>query len=111
MKSLTPVGVGASLLKGAGQLATQRVIGWSKSKSYVKGKRNPKVITEQTNVAIQAWEIGALAAGFSLLIGAAGAYEYLTGNPLKTVIKTATTLAENTDIPSSFPWPFLPSTL
>lgn len=108
LKSLTPEGAASTILQGAGQLATQRVIGWSKSKSYTKGKKNPKVIQENTNVAIQAWEFGALLAGGALLIGAAGAYEYLTGNPLQTVLKTSTSSAESTDIPSTFPWPFLP---
>jgi hypothetical protein len=53
-------------------MATQRVIGYTKSVSYRKGKKNPKLIQENLNIGIQAWEIGAI------LLGAA-AYEYVNG--------------------------------
>ena len=73
--------IGKSAVKEAGQvattLATSRVIGYTKSTTYKKGKKNPKIIQENLNIGIQAWEVG-------FLIAAAGAYEYLTGSPIIT---------------------------
>ena len=66
-------GVAQSLLKSGENIATQRVVGYSKSVTRTKGKKNPKVIQENLNIGIQAWEIAAL-------IAAAGAYFYFTGN-------------------------------
>ena len=62
----------------AHNLATQRVIGYTKSVTRTKGKKNPKVIQENLNIGIQAWELG-------ILIAAAGAYYYLTGDKISNV--------------------------
>ena len=59
-------------------VATQRVIGYTKSVTRTKGKKNPKVIQENLNIGIQAWELG-------ILIAAAGAYYYLTGDKISNV--------------------------
>jgi hypothetical protein len=59
-------------------LATQRVIGYTRSVTRTKGKKNPKVIQENLNVGIQAWELG-------ILIAAAGAYYYLTGDKISDI--------------------------
>ena len=53
-------------------LATQKVIGYSKSVTRKKGKKNPKFIQENVSVGIQAWEIGIILAGIA-------AYEYVNG--------------------------------
>jgi hypothetical protein len=62
---------GADIVQG---MATQRVIGYTKSISYKKGK---KTIQENLNVGIQAWELGAVLLGL-------GAYAYLTGDQTLT---------------------------
>ena len=70
----------------AHNLATQRVIGYTKSVTRTKGKKNPKVIQENLNIGIQAWEIG-------VLVAAAGAYYYLTGGHIQdAVINVANTV-------------------
>lgn len=67
-------------------LATQRVIGYTKSVTRTKGKKNPKVIQENLNIGVQAWEIG-------ILVAAAGAYYYLTGNHIQdAVVSTMNTV-------------------
>ena len=71
----------------AQNLATQRVIGYSRSVTRTRGKKNPKVITENLNVAIQAWEIG-------ILVAAAGAYYYLTGNHIQDAVVTGMNVAD-----------------
>ena len=80
--------IGKSVVQEAGQvattLATSRVIGYTKSISYKKGKKNPKVIQENLNIGIQAWEVG-------FLIAAAGAYEFLTGDKITTDLAKAGT--------------------
>jgi len=53
-------------------LATQRVIGYSRTKTYTKGKKNPKVITESVNIGIQAWELGIVLASIAV-------YDYVNG--------------------------------
>jgi hypothetical protein len=50
-------------------LATQRVIGYSISKTKYKKK---SVVQENLNIGVQAWEIGALLGGVAL-------YEYVNG--------------------------------
>lgn len=97
----------ASMAKGATQefntLATQRVIGYSWTKTYTKGKKHPKTISESGNIGIQAWELAALFAGAGIGLASMGAYEYLTGNPatqaitdLKTGANTAISKDTNT---------------
>ena len=54
-------------------LATQKVIGYSRSVTRKKGKKNPKIIQENISVGIQAWEIGIILAGVA-------AYEYVNGS-------------------------------
>ena len=71
----------------AQNLATQRVIGYSRSVTRTRGKKNPKVITENLNVGIQAWEIG-------ILVAAAGAYYYLTGNHIQDAVVTGMNVAD-----------------
>ena len=51
-------------------VAAQRVIGFTRSVSYQKGKR--KFVQESVNVGVQAWEIGAI-------IAAAGIYDLANG--------------------------------
>ena len=63
----------------ASNMATQRVIGYSRSVTRTKGKKNPKIIQENLSIGIQAWEIG-------ILVAAAGAYYYLTGNHIQDAI-------------------------
>ena len=65
-------------LQVAENFGTQRVIGYTKSVTRTKGKKNPKVIQENLNVGIQAWELG-------ILIAAAGAYYYLTGDKISDI--------------------------
>ena len=76
---MTKTEIAQSLLKSGENLATQRVMGYSRTVTRTKGKKNPKVITENLNVGIQAWEIG-------ILVAAAGAYYYLTGNHIQDAI-------------------------
>lgn len=71
----------------AQNLGTHRVIGYSRSVTRTKGKKNPKVIQENLNIGIQAWEIG-------ILIAAAGAYYYLTGNPIQDAIVSGMNVAD-----------------
>ena len=59
-------------LSVAENMGTQRVIGYSRTVTKTKGKKNPKVIQENLNVGVQAWEIGALLGGVAL-------YEYVNG--------------------------------
>lgn len=60
------------IAKAAESLATQRVIGYSRTTVRTKGKKNPKTITENVNVGIQAWEIAAL-------IASVGVYDIVNG--------------------------------
>lgn len=74
--------IAAAASKGldiASNMATQRVIGYTKSVSRKTGKKNPKIIQENLNVGIQAWELG-------ILVAAAGAYYYLTGDHIQDAI-------------------------
>jgi len=71
----------------AQNLGTQRVIGYSRSVTRTRGKKNPKVITENLNVGIQAWELG-------ILVAAAGAYYYLTGNHIQDAIVSGMNVAD-----------------
>lgn len=57
-------------------MATQKVIGFSSSKTKTT-KKGTK--TESLNVGIQAWELG-------ILVAAAGAYYYLTGNHIQDAV-------------------------
>lgn len=61
-----------SLIPAAKDTVSQKVIGYSKSKTYTRGKKNPKTISETVSIGIQAWEIGALLAAIAL-------YEYVNG--------------------------------
>ena len=63
-------GKGLSL---AENMASQRVIGYSRTVTKTKGKKNPKVIQENLNVAVQVWEIGVILAGIAV-------YEYVNGS-------------------------------
>ena len=57
-------------------LSTQKVIGWTRSKI----KHNKKSdVTSSISVGVQAWEIG-------ILVAAAGAYYYLTGNHIQDAV-------------------------
>ena len=60
-------------LSVAENMATQRVIGYSRTVTRTKGKKNPKVIQENLNVAVQVWEIGVILAGIAV-------YEYVNGS-------------------------------
>ena len=71
-------GIAGKALDVGTSLATQRVIGYTRSVTRTKGKKNPKVIQENLNVGIQAWELG-------ILIAAAGAYYYLTGDKISDI--------------------------
>lgn len=62
----------------ASNMATQRVIGYTRTITRKKGKKNPKIIQENLNIGIQAWELG-------ILIAAAGAYYYLTGDKISDI--------------------------
>jgi hypothetical protein len=64
--------IGSKGIDVAENLATQRVIGYTKSVTYRKGKKNPKLIQENINIGVQAWEIGLILAGVA-------AYEYVNG--------------------------------
>ena len=57
----------------AQNMATQRVIGFKRSVTYRKGKKNPKVVQEDVNIGIQAWELGIILAGIAV-------YEYVNGS-------------------------------
>lgn len=57
----------------AGQMATQRVIGYSKTKTRIN-KKGSTVTNE--NVAISAWEI---LFGAALLLGGIAAYDFVEG--------------------------------
>lgn len=57
----------------AQNMATQRVIGFKRSVTYRKGKKNPKVVQEEVNIGIQVWELGIILAGVAL-------YEYVNGS-------------------------------
>jgi len=59
-------------LSVAENMAAQRVIGYSRTVTRTKGKKNPKVIQENLNVGVQAWEIAALLGGVAI-------YEYVNG--------------------------------
>lgn len=72
-------GIAGKALDVGTSLATQRVIGYTKSVTRTKGKKNPKVIQENVNVGIQAWEL-------AILIASAGAYYYLTGDHIQDVV-------------------------
>ena len=78
-------------------LGTQRVIGFSKTKTYTKGKKNPKQITETSNVAIQAWEIAALGASVGIGMAGLGAYEFLSGHTLGDFVSDVKTSVINTN--------------
>ena len=71
----------------AQNLGTQRVIGYSRSVTRTRGKKYPKVITENLNVGIQAWELG-------ILVAAAGAYYYLTGNHIQDAVVSGMNVAD-----------------
>ena len=60
-------------LSVAENMAAQRVIGYSRTVTRTKGKKNPKVIQENLNVAVQVWEIGVILAGIAV-------YEYVNGS-------------------------------
>lgn len=62
----------------ASNMATQRVIGYSRSVTRTKGKKNPKIIQENLSVGIQAWEL-------AVIVAAAGAYYYLTGDKISNI--------------------------
>lgn len=66
----------------ASNMATQRVIGYSRSVTRTKGKKNPKIIQENLSIGIQAWELG-------ILIAAAGAYYFLTGDKVTDMVSNA----------------------
>lgn len=66
------VGQAKAVTDLVGNLATQRVIGYSRTKTYTKGKKNPKVISESLNVGIQAWELG-------ILLASVAVYDYVEG--------------------------------
>lgn len=70
--------VASKSVDAAANMATQRVIGYSRSVTKTSGKKHPKVIQENLNIGIQAWELG-------ILIAAAGAYYYLTGDKISSV--------------------------
>lgn len=53
-------------------IATQKVIGYTRTVTRTKGKKNPKTITESMSVGIQAWEIAAL-------IASVGIYDIING--------------------------------
>jgi len=57
-------------------IATQKVIGFTSTKTKVS-KKGTK--TDSVSVGIQAWELG-------ILIAAAGAYYYLTGDHIQDMI-------------------------
>ena len=71
---------GKAAMQEINTLATQRVIGYTKT-TVKKTKKG--TITKNENIGIQAWEIGALLAGGAFAIGSIGAYEYLTGHSIK----------------------------
>lgn len=82
-------------MQGAYNLATQQVIGYSKSKTTTTKK---SVKTESTNIGIQAWEIGGILAGLGILEAADGAYEFLTGDSgVMKSIKSSISQAGNVD--------------
>lgn len=56
----------------AANMATQRVIGYSRSVTKTTGKKHPKVIQENLNIGIQAWELGVVLAGIAV-------YDYVEG--------------------------------
>ncbi len=60
-------------------MATQKVIGFSSSKTKVTKKGSK---TDSLSVGIQAWELG-------ILVAAAGAYYYLTGNHIQDAVVNA----------------------
>lgn len=74
-------------LQIAENFGTQRVIGFTRTVTRTKGKKNPKVIQENLNIGIQAWELG-------VLIAAAGAYYYLTGNPIQNAVVSGMNFAD-----------------
>ena len=61
-------------------LATQRVIGYSRTVTKKQGKRNPKVVQENLNIGIQAWELGFILLASGIAAVGAGAYYYFTGS-------------------------------
>lgn len=63
----------------ASNLATQRVIGYTRTVTKTTGKKHPKTVSENLNIGIQAWELG-------ILVAAAGAYYYLTGNHIQDAV-------------------------
>jgi hypothetical protein len=65
-------GIASKGIDVAQNMATQRVIGYSRTVTRTKGKKNPKVIQENLNIGIQAWELGIIMVGLA-------AYEYVNG--------------------------------
>ena len=97
--SAIPVAAAADKIGTAAyNMGTQRVIGYNRSKTYVKGKKNPKTISESLNIGIQAWEIGALAVGGGILASGIGVYESLTGNSLSSLISSSLALNSSNPI-------------
>lgn len=96
--------IAGKALQVAENFGTQRVIGYTRTVTRTKGKKNPKVIQENLNVGIQAWEIG-------VLVAAAGAYYYLTGDHIQdAVINVANTVnpgnpANNLGLVTTLPLP------
>lgn len=60
------------MLNGIESVATQRVIGFTRSVTKTRGKKNPKVTTESVNVGVQLWEVGAV-------VAAVGIYDIANG--------------------------------
>ena len=69
-------------------MATQRVIGYTKSVTTRKGKKNPKLVQENLNIGIQAWEIGILVASIAVFdyVEGSGAF----GQNLQSLLTTPT---------------------
>ena len=69
-------------------MATQRVIGYTKSVTTRKGKKNPKLVQENLNIGIQAWEIGILVASIAVFdyVEGSGAF----GQSLQSILTTPT---------------------
>jgi len=83
---------GLEMIQG---MATQRVIGYTKSVTTRKGKKNPKLVQENLNIGIQAWEIGILVASIAVFdyVEGAGAF----GSNLQSLLTSPTAIPQGTD--------------